>query len=239
MSYFDGQISDDKKCARLISFETSFHEDIKKAKETESPLSFGGSDVKPSKLSGELEIHLSKKSSLGGSSHQYPDIDVSHCKVTKLGSLVDLAINQCIDVVVKIVKVGDVNVVKKSDGTELSKQDIVVSDSTGCCRLVLWEGDVDNMVEGKSYELGGLNLQKYGTSKYLSFSKSSTKKEIDDIGEVCEEEASDCEAEETYGKSIEGEITAVMAASEYANSVKVKCIVKMALWENVLNVTLY
>ena len=50
-------------------------------------------------------------------------------------------------------KVSDVAVVKKSDGKEFQKQDVVIGDETGSCRLVLWEEDVGSLEEGKSYNL--------------------------------------------------------------------------------------
>ena len=37
----------------------------------------------------------------------------------------------------RLVKVTDVAVVRKSDGKELQKQDVVIGDETGSCRLVL------------------------------------------------------------------------------------------------------
>ena len=49
-----------------------------------------------------------------------------------------------------MVKVNEVSTVKKSgDEKELRKQDVMIADKTGSCRLVLWEDDVRG--EGKSY----------------------------------------------------------------------------------------
>ena len=51
-----------------------------------------------------------------------------------------------------MVKVNEVSTVKKSgDGKELRKQDAMVADKTGSCRLVLWEDDVNGLEEEKSY----------------------------------------------------------------------------------------
>ena len=58
-------------------------------------------------------------------------------------------------------------------------------------------------------------VRKYGITKYLSFSKSSSKTNVDDICEVCEED--DCEVDESCGKTVQGDITAVIAASEYTS----------------------
>ena len=53
----------------------------------------------------------------------------------------------------RLVKVNDVAVMRKSDGKEFQKQDAVIGDETGLCRLVLWEEDVGSLEEGKSYNL--------------------------------------------------------------------------------------
>ena len=38
---------------------------------------------------------------------------------------------------VKVVKVSDVKVVQRGDGKKLSKQEVVIGDETGSCRMVL------------------------------------------------------------------------------------------------------
>ena len=52
-------------------------------------------------------------------------------------------------------KVSDVAVVKKSEGKEFQKQDVVIGDETRSYRLVLWEEDVGSLEEGKFARRGG------------------------------------------------------------------------------------
>ena len=55
-----------------------------------------------------------------------------------------------------MVKVNVVNApetVTNHDGKELYKQDCVVANSSGNCRVVLWEQDVRKMEEKTSYKL--------------------------------------------------------------------------------------
>ena len=129
----------------MVYFDTSSNSEIEKAQEQEQPLAFEKSDIKPSKLSGAFEVHLNKKSAQASSPCKLNGIATSSQKQTKLGDLVDLALNQCIDITIKVVRVGDIEQVKKSDGTELSKQDVIVSDNTGSIRLVLWESDINGL----------------------------------------------------------------------------------------------
>ena len=70
----------------------------------------------------------------------------------------------------KVVKVGDLSTVKKSgDGKELKKQDIMIGDDTGSCRLVLWDDDVNSLEKGKSYCLVNLGVRMYNSTKYLCY----------------------------------------------------------------------
>ena len=105
LPYVEGEITDGEKCARIVSFDTSLHSEMEKA---QKPLAFDKSDVKPSKLSGTLEVHLNKKSALATSPRKLKGMAMSSQKQTKLGDLVDLALNQCIDIIVKVVRVGDI-----------------------------------------------------------------------------------------------------------------------------------
>ena len=78
---------------------------------------------------------------------------------------------------------GQVSTGKKSrDEKELRKQDVVIGDETGSCRLV-WEDDVSSLQEGKSYRL--VNM---GVCKYLSFTAKSSKEMIVDLENVNEED---------------------------------------------------
>ena len=63
---------------------------------------------------------------------------ISSSKAVKIAQIVDLTVNQGIRVVGKVVKVSDLEVLKKGDMKELKKQDVVRGDETGSCRMVLW-----------------------------------------------------------------------------------------------------
>ena len=59
--------------------------------------------------------------------------------------------------------------------------------------MVLWENDVDRLMEGKSYRFQKVTVREYGCVKYLSMSEGATTEEVSDIGEVasCDEEDED------------------------------------------------
>ena len=96
----------------------------------------------------------------------------------------------------RLVKVNDVAVVKKSERKELQKQDVVIGDETGSCRLVLWEEDVGSLEEVKSYHLLDVVVRRYGTAKYLSYSSRCSKTLVEDMKDINDKDISgeDCES---------------------------------------------
>ena len=94
----------------------------------------------------------------------------------KVSDLLSVRVNQVIRVICKVVKVGEVTSVKKciTDGKELRKQDVIVGNESGSCRLLLWEEDVNVLEVGKSYCLMDVRVQKYVVAKYLSYGSKST-----------------------------------------------------------------
>ena len=85
-----------------------------------------------------------------------------------------LATGQQVTVLVKIITVGSAVVVK----SELQKQECVVGDVSGCCRIVLWNDDIGKLLKEKSYELSYVIVKQWDGVKYLSVSKGS---EIDSV----------------------------------------------------------
>lgn len=129
----------------------------------------------------------------------------------KIGDIDSIAVGQEVNVCGKVVKVNDVSSVKKKDGKELKKQDTIIGDHKGACRLVLWESDVNKLEEGKSYKVSHVLVREYGTVKYLSFASKSVCVLTDDVGDVIEDADEDLDG----GLEIKGEIVAVISSSEY------------------------
>lgn len=50
----------------------------------------------------------------------------------------------------------------------LVKQEVIVSDATGSCKIVLWEENVGVMEEGCSYDLKELTIHIFKDRKYLN-----------------------------------------------------------------------
>jgi len=109
-----------------------------KAEEEQSIVMLNSTTVKKNSFSSELEVHLNKRYKVAASPRklsldQGGAVLPSTSKPTKIADIVNLTVNQGIGVVCKVVKVNDVTVVRKSDGKELQKQDVVIGNETGSC----------------------------------------------------------------------------------------------------------
>ena len=214
--YFEANLSDGKKCARVVSFDTTHRVILKKAEEEGSVVALSNSIVKRRSLSSELEVHMNKRSKVMSSPRKLSlgDVVVPLGRTVKISDIASLTGSQEIEVKCKVVKVNEVSAVKKSgDGKEPRNQDVIIADETGSCRLVLWEDDVNSLEEGKSYCLLDMGVRRYGAMKYLSFTVKSSKEMID-LENVNEEDATGEESEDS-GHVVSGEISAVISTSEY------------------------
>jgi hypothetical protein len=108
-------------------------------------------------------------------------------RTTTLSNLTSLSVNQLINVSVKVLKLFDSAQINVT-GKKLLKEESQVADATGITRLVVWEGNVGKLMEGKSYSLTNVRIRQFKNESYLSLTTDSVINEIEDIGEVIEQE---------------------------------------------------
>ena len=66
-----------------------------------------------------------------------------------------------------------------------TKQDITISDSSGCIRLTVWEEYINKLEEDTSYHFSGVTVRTFKGKIFLSSSKDSFAfKKINDIGNI-------------------------------------------------------
>ena len=73
---------------------------------------------------------------------------------------------------------------------KLNKQDRTVADSSGTCRIVLWEEHIGKLKNMVSYDLQNMMVRQFNNLKYLVFNEQTIVKECEDIGEVSKEKDS-------------------------------------------------
>lgn len=107
MYYFNAHLSDGKRGVRVVSFDTSHLEVMKKAEEKKASVLVDNSLVKKNTVTQELEVLMNQKSKVGASPHKLSlgpgEVEAATSrKVSKLREIVSLRVNQGIDVVCKV-----------------------------------------------------------------------------------------------------------------------------------------
>ena len=226
LKLFSGKLSDGVKVARVISFDPKLHPSFAKCREEGKSVALVNCRVQEGKFGdGALEIVASKHTRVEGSPKKFKlDTVKEGCNAVevKVEEVAKLSVNQHITVVGKVVKVGvPGEVTSKLYNKQLMKQECIVRDSNGSCRIVLWETDVGKLNEGKSYRLEKVLVRQYGGVNYLSMCEGAEAEEIADIGEVVSDEEAEERGEEGQHLA-EGEIVAVLGVDEYPNCVSCK-----------------
>lgn len=141
------------------------------------------------------------------------DEEKSNATIT-IDVLSTIAVNQKVTVSGKIIKVYASTDVTSKFGKTLTKQDCLICDCNGTCRVVLWQQDIEKLNEGQSYQLQQVVVRQFYNVKYVSVLDCSIIEAVADIQEVSDDDEFELEAEVTPMVA-KGEISAVMQISDY------------------------
>jgi hypothetical protein len=190
--YFHGRISDRASSKRFVSFNSTLLPTLTTACNELASVRLKNCSVKRSVFnSDELEIVMNQKSDVIPSAKKFKlsesEEKLLADRTTTLSNLTSLSVNQLINVSVKVLKLFDSAQINVT-GKKLLKEESQVADATGITRLVVWEGNVGKLMEGKSYSLTNVRIRQFKNESYLSLTTDSVINEIEDIGEVIEQE---------------------------------------------------
>ena len=106
---------------------------------------------------------------------------------TEVNKLSGLAVSTNVTIAIKVVTTGTpATITKKQDSKTLKKQDCIIADSSACCRLVVWEGNIGKLASGNCYRPKGVGVRLFDKTKYFSVTQATVISEIDNIGAVAE-----------------------------------------------------
>ena len=203
-------------------FRSIFAPTVDQALKNRSSVCFVNCQVKPNVFDKELEIVATTKTRVETTSQLISTIytvpvenfEEASSRQISISELSDLSatVLQQVEITIKVLSIDPCTTVIKNDGSKVTKQDCITSDSTGTCRLVLWESDVEELIQGKSYQMKGASVRIFKDTKYLSVGANCTFSEEADIGVV--KELSDNE-DNTGCKDVEGEIDTVLSSEQY------------------------
>lgn len=221
--YFDMKLQDNSKTVRAVSFEPRHRSLLEKYQNSGAAVCLSG-EVK----SNGREVVLNSTTPVDSErnftvSSQAPPSG-EETSTMNVEELADMSSGQEVAVNIKVVKLGKIeNVTSKRRGSELRKMECMVADSTGSCRLVLWEDDVSKLKQNMSYCLRCVTVSSFHGVKYLSFGVNAAFAEIDDIGQTSNIECGGGESGMFVPcKTIIGEIEAIAFYEEYLGCFRCK-----------------
>ena len=223
VKYFTGQLSDGKKCMRLVSFNPKLRSRLNESFGDSSAVAIKECRVKRASVGDDLEIVASaRRSTVESSTREFelpPDQKKADiCKEVSIEDIEDLAVMQVVTVYMKVLFIGEPeNIQQKNTWRTLKKQECVVGDISGTIRIVLWEGQIGVLQVDCSYKIIDVTVRIYRGDKYLPASPNCQISEIEDIGDTIEVESD--EELPNAAKFVNGYIQAVVSCEHYASCV--------------------
>ena len=134
------------------------------------PITLKNCQVQLNKFNPQLEILLKNDTQVESS-----DMNTVGSQEIQLNELSEQDEYDKVTIKAQIIKVNE----PKKFGPGNLKQDVIIADSTATAKLMLWESDVNMLLETKSYQM---SRKIVSTKKYLSVpSTGSTIEETDDL----------------------------------------------------------
>ncbi len=184
-NYFDGSISDGTCTMRVIGFTAEQQKKLSFHMEGHDSACLVNCEVKRSRQGDSFEIILKKFTEIRSSEKKFEEgvinSKINSPETVAVASICDKGEFTRISVDAKVIFVHDP--IQMASGK--IKQDIIIADSTGTTRLVLWESDVNSVTLNKSYKFNNIVIKEFQETKYLALGRvGSAVSEIDDIGNV-------------------------------------------------------
>ena len=172
---------------RVVGFRDGQRKKLASFMEKSESVSLKNCQIRRARQAEELEVVLRSSSGVESSPKKFTVGDIGRLVNSKM-KLKDLNSRNTFDKVcveTKVVRVDES--VKVAGG--ISKQDVVIADSTLVAKITLWERDIGSVVEGSLTALVRLWCVAISIWKYLSAPKEGALiMEIEDVGEVVEDD---------------------------------------------------
>ena len=218
--YFEAKITDGEGQMRVVGFSGSQRKRMASFEEKVESVVIENCQVKKSRRLEDLEILLRSSSRLESSPKKFKSEDIVEMRSMEitLGDLDSRSSFEKVSLVAKVLRVCDP--VKVSGG--LSKQDIIIADSSDCGKLTVWEKDVGCVTEGSSYRFSNVVIRSYQLQKFLSLPKDGASiVPVEDIGDVANDDVA-----EQYTTINSAEVVGVMSLASYAACLQCKAKVE-------------
>ena len=180
--YFDGELTDGKRCLRLIGFDKSQQTKLDSFYNKGLPVLLRNCELKIGR-SKHLEIIVKNYTHVELSPTKFAVEDLQTLGTTKitLDQLDTLDEYDKVSVEPTVIQVSDPVTVS----TGKQKQEITIADAISTATLTLWESDIGKLQLCDSYHLNKAIVRTFQSNRFLSFpSSGASMQPIPDIGEV-------------------------------------------------------
>ena len=178
--YFDGELTDGDTVIRFVGFRNEQRQLIHSFCEEKKPITIKNCQVQWNKFKNQLEVALKSHSQVQVSDVEFdiPNIKTVGSSEITLGELHHYDEYDRVTFRAQVMKISEPQKV----GVGKSKQEVLLSDSTGSAMLTLWEDDINMLIEGKSDQMNRLVVKCFLGKTHLSMPPTgATIEEIDDL----------------------------------------------------------
>ena len=229
--YFTAEVTDGVETLTFVGNSPSLCSKMKKLQEKKVAVTIQDCSITQStyySTKGSFELHSNPRTKIFENRHKEFRIEdnavYTHSTVLNtVADMEDTEEGQVVTVTGKIICVeepSDVNR-KIGSGKALRKQDCTLGDASMSIKLKIWEEEIQRVQQGSSYTFINVKVKKYQGETYLSTTKASEIKDVDDIGEVS------TNLMESGYKQIQAVVSGVKSVLSYKKCTSSNCSAKV------------
>ena len=185
-NFFDGELTDGEAVVRVVGFEKQQRDTLNEFKEKDLPVTLRNVLIQENKITKKLEVVLKTHSTMELSAVKFEPLDVATVgsKMISLSEVTNQDEYERVSVRAQVFKVEPPETV----GSGKKKQEISIGDKSAVANLTLWQGDINTLEVGQSYQFNRVVVRSYRGKRHLSYPPyGASVLKIDDIGEIADD----------------------------------------------------
>ena len=171
-AYFHGELADNTGHIRLFGFNTTAHKQLQKHYEAQTPVMLKGCNINVNSSTDNLEVKVLHKTKVQESKKAIAVQKLQDKEAIQISQSKLLPAYETITIQAKILAILD----PMKISAHLTKQDVIIGDSSGTMKVTVWNDDVYTLAIEKSYQFTDLQVRTYRDQKFLTTSLDGLKK---------------------------------------------------------------
>ena len=163
--YFNGTLTDGQKDIRILGFDEAQQKKLKESFISKQAIVLGNCEVIQNETSSDLTIKMKDFTSINESPTKF-EVDSTSNQSDALLTIEEIKdnINNKVTFVAKVLHVSTPTQVANGK----TKQDVRIADHTNTITLTLWENDIGQLEEKKTYKFYNMMVRTFQGKKYIS-----------------------------------------------------------------------